>query len=313
MTTAPIRRIGRFLASPRLATVLLLFLAGWAIGASFIPQSTASADAVAAWRATNPGLVPFVDTFGLHDAFMSPLFIAPGLFLALCTAVCAWQRTGVARRRARILRSAEEATGSTVSVPVELDVPIAQDLGEARALEVVAETLKRLGIPTSQRGSTLVSGSPWWTVWGTAIFHWALVAVIVLIAVGGLVRAEGQMGVGVGQVRPDQPESYGQFTAGPWYRLRSVDRSIRVDGFELDYEAGGVRRGPTPTVAVLNGDGEVLESRIVYPNHILRHGSLSIYPVDYGLSASVVMIDDSGAAGEQAVHLLDFDGTSPDG
>lgn len=292
---------------------LLLLMGAWTIAASFIPQNAASAEAVAAWRAANPGLLQVVDTLGLHDAFASIPYVALGVFLALCTAVCAWQRTGVARRRARTLRDATAGAGAVGASSPDLEVALVPGLSEERALQVAADTLRHLGVPTVRRGQALVSVSPWWSVWGTAVFHWALVAIIVTIALAGLVRAEGQMGVAVGQSRPDQPESYGQLTAGPWYRWESVERFIRVDDFDLDYQAGGVSRGPTPTVSVVDADGEVLASRIVYPNHILRYGALSIYPVDYGLSAVIAMFDSSGAEMGRTVQLLDFDGMSPDG
>ncbi len=292
---------------------LLLLLGAWTIAASFIPQNAASAEAVAAWRAANPGLLQVVDTLGLHDAFASVPYVALGVVLALCTAVCAWQRTGVARRRARTLREVATVGDSAVVPSSDLEISLAPGLTAERALQVTADTLRHLGVPTTLRGETLVSASPWWSVWGTAVFHWALVAIIVTLAVAGLVRAEGQMGVAVGQTRPDQPESYGQLTAGPWYRWDGVERLIRVDAFSIDYQAGGVSRGPTPTVSVLDGDGETLASRMVYPNHILRHGALSIYPVDYGLSAAIAMLDANGAEIQRTVQLLDFDGASPDG
>ncbi len=303
----------RFLASPRLAAALLLFIGAWVTIATFVPQSITSPGMIAAWDAANPALATVVNAVGLHDAFTAPVFIVPSLLLALCTAVCAWQRTGVARRRARVLREAS-AAGVTDDVALAgLSIPVASDVDDDEAYERVFVTLRELGIPGSRVDDRVVSVSPWWTVWGTAIFHWALVALIVLMALGSLARASGQMGVAVGQTRPDQPESYGELAAGPLYRWASNDRSIRVDGFHLDYMAGGISRGPTPTVAVLDGDGEVLESRIVYPNHILRHGSLSIYPVDYGLSAEVALIDEANAEVQRVVQIMDFDGTNRDG
>lgn len=292
---------------------LLLLLGAWTTAASFVPQNTASTDAVSVWRAANPGLLQIVDTLGLHDAFASAPYVALGVFLALCTAVCAWQRTGVARRRARTLRSATAGAEPADMPSPDLEIPLAAGLTEERALEAASATLRHLGIPAERRGESLVSVSPWWSVWGTAVFHWALVAIIATLAVAGLVRAEGQMGVAVGQARPDQPESYGQLTAGPWYRWDSVERFIRVDDFNLDYQAGGVSRGPTPTVSVLDRNGEVLASQMVYPNHILRQGALSVYPVDYGLSAAIAMLDGTGAEIQRTVQLVDFDGMTPDG
>ncbi len=292
---------------------LLLLLGAWTTAASFVPQNAASADAVLAWRAANPSLLRIVDTLGLHDAFASVPYVALGVFLALCTALCAWRRTGVARRRARRLRDATAGGESAAAASPDLEISLGPNLNQERALEIAADTLRHLGVPTTRRGEVLISVSPWWSVWGTAVFHWALVAVIVTLAVAGLVRAEGQMGVAVGQVRPDQPESYGQLTTGPWYRWDSAERFIRVDGFNIDYQVGGVSRGPTPTVSVLDSDGDVIASRLVYPNHILRQGALSIYPVDYGLSAAIAMLDGTGAEIQRTVQLVDFDGTTPDG
>jgi cytochrome c biogenesis protein ResB len=269
------RRVWRFLTSPVLATVLLLWIGAWSIVGSFVPQSDMSPMEVARWAAANPGLETLVDALGLHEAFTSLLFIVPGLFLALCTAACAWQRTGVARRRARLLRDASRDTGPGDDTSADFEIVCDPALDSAAIVERTAATLEHLGI-SSRKGERVVSAvSPWWSVWGTAVFHWALVALIVLIAGGSLARASGQMGVAVGQVKPDQPGSYGQLTSGPLHNWDLVDRWIRVDAFDIDYVTGDLHRGPTPTVTVLDGEGNVLASQLVYPNKARSRSTLS--------------------------------------
>ncbi|MCK8114947.1 cytochrome c biogenesis protein ResB [Anaerosoma tenue] len=307
------RRVWRFLTSPVLAMVLLLWVGVWSIIGSFVPQRDLDPMGVALWAAANPALETVAGALGLHEAFTSPLFIVPGLFLALCTAACAWQRTGVARRRARSLRDARSDVEPGDETSADFEIVCDPALDSAAIVERTAATLEHLGI-SLRKGERVVSAvSPWWSVWGTAVFHWALVALIVLIAGGSLARASGQMGVAVGQTKPDQPGSYGQLTSGPLHNWDLVDRWIRVDAFDIDYVTGDLHRGPTPTVTVLDGEGNVLASQLVYPNNTLKQGALTIYPVDYGLSATLAMVDDAGAEVQRTTQLVDFAEGNPDG
>jgi len=307
------RRVWRFLSSPVLAVVLLLWIGAWSIVGSFVPQGDLDPTEVARWAADNPGLETVADALGLHEAFTSPFFIVPGLFLALCTAACAWQRTGVARRRAQSLREARGDMQPGDETSADFEIVCGPSLESDAVLERTAATLSHLGIPSRKNGRTVSAVSPWWSVWGTAVFHWALVALIVLLALGSLARFSGQMGVAVGQAKPDRPESYGQLTSGPLYRWDRADRWIRVDAFNIDYVTGDLHRGPTPTVTVLDGEGNVLASQLVYPNNTLKHGTLTIYPVDYGLSATLAMVDDAGTEVQRTIQLVDFTEGDPDG
>jgi cytochrome c biogenesis protein ResB len=160
--------------------------------------------------------------------------------------------------------------------------------------------------------------SPAWSAWGSPVFHWALFALIVVLLLGNLSRSSGLMGVAVGQSKIDQPESYGLVSAGPLRDWRGVQRTIRVDALDLHFKTGGVDRGPTPTVSVLDAQGKVLKSQRVYPNNTLNVGSLTIYPADYGLTASVSLVDTSGVEAGRSVQFVDFytkaaSGTAPVG
>jgi hypothetical protein len=184
---------------------------------------------------------------------------------------------------------------------------------DAAIIATAEKTLARLGFRSSAEGGVVRSIASPWSVWGSPVFHWALLGLLVTLAFSGLQRSSGQMGVAVGQSRPDEPSSYGIYSAGPLRGLRATRRSIRVDAFERRYETAGVDRGPTPTVSVLDAQGEVIKTQRVYPNNMLKTDSLTIYPDDYGLSATVAIMDANGTDTGRAVRLVDFSEESTTG
>lgn len=312
MRAKALQKAGRILASGRLATLLLAFLGVWAVLASFVPQGDASAAAVAEWSLSNASLEPVVRFLGLHHAFTAPLFVACIAVLAVSTALCAWQRTRVAIKRASLLRQAALPDQQMIPDP---DISMACDpaLDASSILDVASRTLAALGIGVKRRGGRIAAVSAPWSAWGSPVFHWALLALILIMPLGTLVRSSGQIGLAVGQSAEDRPGSYALLTAGPLRNWDGVRRTIRLDAFEVNYKSGGVNRGATPTVSILNAKGEVVKSQRVYPNRTLKLNALTIYPLDYGLSATVSIVETGGAGERTSTQLLDFSGKAEGG
>jgi cytochrome c biogenesis protein ResB len=300
------RRLVRFFGSAVLATWLLAIVGIWSVLGSLVPQGASSATTVRAWAVANPVLEPVVSAIGLHQAFASPLFTVCILVLGLSTALCAWQRTKVAIGKARTLRKSALADGTSVAASHDLEIACDPALGGAEALSVAAETLARIGIKTTRRDDLLAAVSPSWTVWGSPVFHWALLALILTLIGGNLFRSQGLMGVAVGQTKADVPDSYGTFSAGALHDLGRVDRGIRVDSLEPHFVSGGIDRGPTPTVSVLDASGKVIKTQRVYPNMTLKAGSLTIYPDNYGLSVALSTVTSSGVGSGRGFLFADF-------
>jgi cytochrome c biogenesis protein ResB len=307
------RRILRFLNSPRLAVWLLAFVGLWSTAATAIPQGEASDPLVSAWASQYPLIEPVVRTVGLHQAFTSLAFVACVLMLTFSTALCAWQRTRAAMHRGRALGKAARADQRAVIESHDFAISCDPALGAPEILSIASVTLRELDIKAKQRGDVLGAVSPWWAVVGSPLFHWALFALIVVIFASNLQRSEGLMGLAVGQTKPDAPASYGKLTTGPLYNWGGARRSIRVDAFDLQYETGGTKRGPTPTVSVLDGEGRVIKTQRVYPNMMLNTGSLSIYPSAYGFAVTISIANASGKVTGRAVQLVDFSETAGDG
>jgi cytochrome c biogenesis protein ResB len=303
----------RFLTSTALVTGLLVFVSLWSAVATFLPQGEASSREVAAWATAHPLAEPVVRTLGLHQAFTSWVFVVCVLVLGLSAALCSWRRTKVAIGRARTLRIAAAADEHSVSETHDLEIACDPALSGPEILSIASETLGRLGIPTKRRGDLLGSVSPWWSVWGSPVFHWGLLALLLVILVGNLLRSDGLMAVAVGQARADAAASYGVLHTGSLHDWSRVQRSIRVDAFEPDFKTGGIDRGPAPTVSVLDGAGNVIITQRVYPNMMLHAGSLSISSPDYGLAATVSLLDTSGVEIGRSIRFVDFSQTATDG
>jgi cytochrome c biogenesis protein ResB len=307
------RRLVRFLGSAGLAIWLLVIVGVWSMVATLIPQGAATDREVTVWASAHPLVEPVVRAIGLHQAFTSLLFTVCVLALGVCTALCAWKRTKAAMDKAGTLRRAAVADERSLTARHDLEIACDPALSGAEVLSIASETLKHLGIKTKRRKDLLTAVSSPWSVWGSAVFHWALLALILALIVGNLLRSEGLMGVAVGQTKADAPVSYGELHAGPMRDWSRVHRSIRVDAFDPHFRTGGIDRGPTPTVSVLDGVGKVIKTQRVYPNMTLKTGSLTIYPSDWGLSATLSLVNTSGVETARSVQLVDFSEEATDG
>jgi cytochrome c biogenesis protein ResB len=303
--------LSAYLASPRLALGLMLYLGFYSFLGTLVAQGLATDKSVVAWAMAHRGWEPVVGALGLHRAYISPLFLVPMLLLGASTAVCAWRRTTVAAARFRALRTLR---GKSTTAAFKPSFTVAAPAIPAeQALTIAETTLRALGWRTRRTGSTLTYASNPLVTVGSPLFHWALVALVVILGVGSLFRASGLMGVPVGESVPNAPASYRVLTAGPLHQWAAQPDTIGVESFELDYKYGGIDRGASPKVVVRSADGRVLKTQYVYPNSPLKYGSLIIHPNDYGLAATFVLTDTKGTELSRSSTLVDFDASSTAG
>jgi cytochrome c biogenesis protein ResB len=289
------------LASARLAVVLLVFVGAWSALATMVAQGDAASAIVVSWAKANPPWEPIVRLVGLHNAFGSPIFLVAAALLGLSTAVCAWRRTKAAASRARILREAQTADSTAMAAAHDFEIALAPSLGREDALRLASGVLELRGIRTKRTGDVLAAVSSVASPWGSTVFHWALVALIVIIMFGQMVRFEGSMALAVSQTKKDEPASYDALRTGPWRNASGAQRSFRLDALEPDYRTGGVDRGAVPTVSLLDAAGDVVVKQRVYPNNMLHSGSLAVNAPGVGLS---VWLDSAEASGTVTGHFI---------
>lgn len=297
----------KLLTSATLALALIAFVGAWSLLATVIPQEATSAHGVVeAWAAANPLLAPVVEAVGLHSAFGSDIFIAAVVLLALSSAACAWGRTKVALRRARVLSQAASLSVSDLAGSHDFEIAVDRSISSEEALLRTERTLAELGVRTRRRDGVLLAVSPWWSVWGSMVFHWALVGMVLAVFAGALLRAEGSMPIAVGDQKVDQESSYLSVQTGPWHRWSGAARTIRVDDFDPAVEKDGIDLGAVPTVSVLDENGDAVVTQQVYPNKKLHAGSLSIYQPTCGLTVRLALTTKSGKRLPEVVQLVDF-------
>lgn len=307
------RRAVRFLTSAVLVSVTLGFIGVWAIVATMVPQGDPVMGRALAWAEANPGIAPVVDALGLHRAFDAPVFLVAVAILALSTVLCSWQRTRVALKRSRALRAATHPDTLPTLTDHDLLIDYPKGMDAPRAFSAAEQALRGLGIKMRRTDDTLVMASSPLAPWGSPVFHWALVGFMAFVLLGSLVRGDGLIGLAVGQVKPNAPASYGRFTAGPWHSWDDDGLSFRLDDFEPRFTAGGIDRGPVPTLSVLDAEGNVLKTQRVYPNKMLHIGALKVSAPAFGLSVNLTLLDEAGTEVGRAAQLLDFEQSAPDG
>lgn len=313
MIQAVVRGILKFLRSPVVASVLLAFISVWSIAATLIPQGEPSVQTIRTWAGAHPVVAPFVAGIGLHDAFGSAVFLVPVFVLGLSMLVCSWERTRATIARTRLLRQAASADRMSVSQGKNMEIPCAPGMGPSEALSAASDALHRLGIKTVRRDDVVSAVSSPVSTWGSPLFHWALLALMVVILVGNLGRSDGMMALVVGQTLPDAVASYGVVHAGPLHDWSRVRRSFRLDSFDPDYRTGGIDRGAVPTVSVLDSKGRVVRTQRVYPNMMLHSGSVSISAAAHGLTLTAALLDANGGEVDRSNELIDFSQTATDG
>jgi hypothetical protein len=272
-------RLWRLLRSRRLAVSLIAFLGVFSIAATFVPRGTPQDPAVHAWALANPVLEAVVGPLGLHRAYASPLFL---VFAALLSA------------------NLEERLHNRPQARTTLSV----EIDPQAALDATATGLRRLGLRV-RRGPSLVEGlSGAWGAFGSPMFHWSIVALMLVAAAGQATRAEGFMGLPVGERVADVRANYLQITEGPLFGERFTGVEFQAEDVVRNYTLGNVDYGPSPIVTAFR-DGTQVASGRVYPNSPLRVGSLLVHMADFGPAATLAL--ESAGGPEVGRHTVMLD------
>jgi len=292
--------------------MLLLVVGIWSFIGTIVPQGDAQSAVVAEWAAAHPLAEAFANAFSLHQAFSSPIFVVMMLLLAASTMVCAWRRTKVAVHRSRLLRaiSDDDARQLSARPTFGIEVPSAD---EADSTAAVADAFRGIGLRVRRADGMVVGVSRPWAVFASPVFHWALFALILVMFVVQLTRAEGLMGVPVKDSRPLAAESFGLLNRGALYSFKQTPIAIRVDRINREYVIDDIDRGPAPAVSILLPDGSVAATQVVYPNNPMRFGSLLIHTGEIGLSPGFALVSKDGVAAERVNLLVDYDESAPSG
>ena len=178
------------------------------------------------------------------------------------------------------------------------------DLSHSEVVDRVGHALRSIHLRVTA-GETVVEGRAGrWGLFGSPVFHWALVLLILVVAAGRLTRSEGFIGVPVGDSVPDVAESYRVLDQGPLFPGHT-GMEIAVTEMEREFwDATGPGRATKRVV--LRSDGVDLVAQRVYPNNPLEYGPTTIHVSDYGLSPTITLETSVGEIIGGSRSLMDF-------
>jgi cytochrome c biogenesis protein ResB len=182
------------LRSRRLAVSLIGFLAIYSIVGTVVPRGAPNDAAVHSWAAKYPLLETVVGPLGLHQAYASPLFLSFALVLAACTCACAVERTKRALRIAREMLDSSEGALEHLRTRPQASVDVAPDVDAQAALADVEAGLEGLGLRIRAGSGSAEAVSGAWGVFGSPLFHWSIVALMVVATAGQATRAGDRLG-----------------------------------------------------------------------------------------------------------------------
>lgn len=288
------RRLIALLSSRRLAASVLLAFVVFIVITTAVPRvPRASVDEVMTWKRNHPVLASVTTPLGLHTAYSSPLFYALVLLLAASTTACSWERTRAARMvsakardRGWIANRLSKAPTHVVAVPGGDPVQI---------IEGLRTRLPGMRLTLTDDGLGLTATRSVWAFWGSAFFHWSLVALICIAAAGYLLSWRGSIAAIVGTVRPLDYASTPKLSEGLLAAARDLPkRELEVESIDLDHVADGIAVGHAP-LAIFREGGKTIERAYVYPNQPFHRGGLYLHRDDWGVGALVAFETTSGA------------------
>lgn len=297
------KRLYRFLRSPKLAIALILGIGAYAVLGTVVPQPALGPEEVARWSTANPLAAAVAGPLGLFSAFTSPVFLAAVLLLGASTIACAISRTKAARSVARTGEVTESLLGALKRRPTAATADMSVSESET-AFSSIARLLAEDGFSV-KRGPNLLEATKFtWGAFGSPVFHWSLAALIVVCVAGVATRAEGTINIPVGGSVIDDVAAYaGSEHRGPLYPGHT-GLELRAREFQTTTVIDGIDRAHSAVVEVYRGGAKIAERR-VYPNSPLRTGRLLIHRTsEWGYAPRLEVVAPDGSVVAQTSAFI---------
>ena len=305
----------------RTALLLLFLLALASVPGSFLPQRGLNPAAVQEYFEKNPTLAPLLDRVYAFDVFAAPWFAAVYLLLFVSLVGCLSLRV---RLHARALVSPPPSVPRVLS-RMPQSTRWETDLAPEAALEQIRTLLRRGRWRVAQRDLALSAEKGYLRETGNLLFHISLVALLVGIAMGGLLGFQGTVLVKEGDGFANTVLAYDDIKPGRRFDADAlVPFSFVLDDFQGTYAedgkaltflaklryrsgAGATDAGATDAGAA----GELAAVNVEQPraydlrvNHPLVVGGAKTYLLGHGYAPRVRIVDVEGNVLEQTVPCL---------
>lgn len=299
-------RLVTFLRSRRLAVSLIALVALYGILGTLVPRGTPESAKVAEWAATHPLAASIAEPLGMYRAFTSPVFLILVVLLAASTTACAFERSRRGLRLSRSLRAEpSDALVDRLAKRPETSIPVSSQLGAEALMASVGEGLGKQGLKVVARDNLVSARAGLLGLAGSPLFHWSLVLLMFVTAAGQATRAEGFLGLPLGQRVADVHESYLQIVEGPLFSENHSGVVLEMSEMDRDFIKNGTDFGASPYIKAYR-DTTLLSEGWVHPNSPLRVGTLMIHMVAFGPAATLSVESTGGAEVARTTFTLDL-------
>jgi cytochrome c biogenesis protein len=284
----------------RTALVLLFLLAVAAIPGSVLPQRSSKIEEVDGYLRTHGSLGRTLDRFYLFDVFSSPWFAGVYLLLFVSLVGCLVPR--LRTHVAALLRQPPDAPSRLSRMP-------AYASGTGGEVEKLAALLRKRRFRVAVRGATVSAEKGYLKESGNLLFHFALLAMLVGVAVSSWYGWHGSRNIVAG---PDGAfcntlQQYDDYGLGA--RVGPGDLPpfcVQLDRFESTY----ANDQPTSYRAYVHySDGRAAAQRParIEVNHPLRVGGAGVYLLGHGYAPVIRYTDRYGRSQTSVQPFLNSD------
>jgi len=289
------RFLWRQLTSMRTALFLLLLLALAAIPGSLVPQRSSDPNGVIRYQRDDPELYAILDGLQLFDTFSSVWFSSIYLLLFISLIGCILPRTA---HHLKALRQPPPKTPKDLSRLEHyrvIDAP--GSIEELR--ERAARVLGASGYRIAPESKSVAAERGYLRETANLVFHFALVGILLALALGTGFRYSGQRIIIEGQSFTNQLSSYDRFSPGQFVREdQLVPYALTLNRFTPAYEFD-VRTGfanprdfaADMTLTSLNRSEEV----VLRVNEPLDIQGTSVYLLGNGFAPWITVRSATGA------------------
>lgn len=309
-----VRTAWRRLTSMRTALILLFLLAVAAVPGSLLPQRPLNPTATASYITAHGGFGRLLDTLGMFDVFGAPWFAAIYLLLFTSLVGCLIPRIRVHARA--LARKPLPAPRNLDRLPESARYQVPGDVDTAAA--VARRALGRRWRVTRRvepSGAVTLSAEKGYSrETGNLIFHVALLAALILIAVGRLYSYSGTRILVQGDGFCNQVALYDSWHPGRFAAEGKVGPApfciTDLRKFTATYSAAGEPLSFTADVSYQRKLGAPVEATTLRVNHPLRLEGDRVYLIGHGYAPRVTVRMPNGTVRHDTEVFVPSNGTT---
>jgi cytochrome c biogenesis protein len=293
---ASLRRGWRQLTSMRTALVLLFLLALAAVPGSLFPQRRLDLGAVQRYYDDHPALAPVLDRIGLFDVFSSVWFYTLYGLLAVSLVGCLTPRIRLHARAVTARPPAAPRNFTRLPHSTEFAVAAAPDVVQDAAHRLLRRRRWRTDRRTADGGARTVAAEKGYArETGNLVFHLALLALLVAVAIGSRYRYEGQFALVEGRQFTNVAPLYDRLVPGAWIDPADLAPfSVQLDDFRAAFLPGGQPADFQADVTWAPRVGEPVRRTSIRVNHPLQVAGTKVYLLGHGYAPRLVVRDPDG-------------------